>query len=200
MDISTPQNEELRETIDLLTSLLGSCLSNGDAFSEYDLIRWLQAPGQAVFREDALADTTTLFRTHFLVMHCLYRLRQQWLKEKRGLLKVTALQVQLIAADDRGGNALSEHDPLAEYYLDLNGLTTSDEDIDQLLNEFWKRMVIPESYDADLDCLELQPPCDATTIRRQYRKLAMKHHPDRGGCHERFREITAAYQRLRTYL
>ncbi len=199
MDIETPHTEELRETIGLLSSLLASCLADGSEHSEYDLIRWLQAPEQAIFREDALADTTTMFRTHFLVMHCLYRLRNEWLENGRGFLSITALRIVLLPPDQRGGQEISEQDPLADYYLDLNELSTSEEDIDQLLNDFWKRMVIPESYDDDLACLGLSAPADKQSIRMQYRRLAMEHHPDRGGNHEKFREITAAYQRLRNH-
>lgn len=33
-------------------------------------------------------------------------------------------------------------------------------------------------------------------IKRAYRKLAMKHHPDRGGNHDKFKEINEAYQIL----
>lgn len=39
---------------------------------------------------------------------------------------------------------------------------------------------------------------DATTdlIKRQYKKLALKHHPDRGGDPEMFKKISEAYQTL----
>ena len=190
---------DVQETITLITDLLATCLADAQPRSEYDLIRWLQEPGQAVFREEALRDTTTMFRTHFLVMHCLYRLRERWLKDHKGSLLISALEIRLMPSAQSGTQAVSEHDPLADYYLDLSQLATSDDDIDAMLNNFWRLMVIPEAYDSDLAVLGLTAPASRADIRQQYRRLAMQHHPDRGGDHSQFREITAAYQRLRNY-
>jgi hypothetical protein len=41
--------------------------------------------------------------------------------------------------------------------------------------------------------LELPGPCSAADVRRAYRRLALKHHPDRGGTDAAFNEITQAY-------
>jgi curved DNA-binding protein CbpA len=37
---------------------------------------------------------------------------------------------------------------------------------------------------------------DKQTLTRKFRKLARKHHPDRGGSHDRFVELSEAYQTL----
>ena len=44
----------------------------------------------------------------------------------------------------------------------------------------------------------LEVPRDATVdvIKKQYKKLALKHHPDRGGDPETFKKISEAYQTL----
>lgn len=39
-------------------------------------------------------------------------------------------------------------------------------------------------------------PLTAELVRRQYRKLAMKAHPDQGGSEEKFKELHAAYSLL----
>lgn len=199
-DSATAQtNDDLTDTIRIVTDLIASYLTNGTQCSEFELIKWLQAPDQGVFRADAMSDSLTLFRCHFLVMHCLYTLRQQWLTEQRGYLQISAVNIVLSPSNNNGNSHISEHDPLAKYYLDLSELETNEETIDALLNDFWRRMVIPDHYDADLLTLELQPPVDSTTIRQQYRRLAMQHHPDKGGDGEVFRRISAAYQRLKQY-
>ncbi|TNC85761.1 MAG: molecular chaperone DnaJ, partial [Thalassolituus sp.] len=90
-----------------------------------------------------------------------------------------------------------QHDPLAEYYLDLNNLNTDKEGVEALLNDFWQRMVIPEHYDDDLATLELTPPVNRQSLRQQYRRLAHQHHPDKGGDPETFRRVSSAYQRLK---
>jgi hypothetical protein len=45
--------------------------------------------------------------------------------------------------------------------------------------------------------LGVERGADATTIQRAYRRLAWRHHPDRGGSTARMRELNAAYVRLR---
>lgn len=186
------------DTLNLVTDLLATYLANGHRCPEYELIRWLQAPEQGIFREDALSDSMTLFRANFIVMHALYRLRDRWLTAGRGYLQISALDIGLVPLSSGGGTALpDQHDALAEYYLDLNNLDTDQASVDALLNDFWQRMVIPEHYDDDLAVLELTPPVDRSTLRQQYRRLANQHHPDKGGDAEAFRKVSSAYQRLR---
>ena len=186
------------DTLNLVTDLLATYLADGRRCPEYELIRWLQAPEQGIFREDALSDSMTLFRANFIVMHALYRLRDRWLTAGRGYLQISALDIGLVPLSSGGGTELpDQHDALAEYYLDLNNLDTDQASVDALLNDFWQRMVIPEHYDDDLAVLELTPPVDRSTLRQQYRRLANQHHPDKGGDAEAFRKVSSAYQRLR---
>ncbi|MEK9767135.1 MAG: DNA-J related domain-containing protein [Thalassolituus sp.] len=189
----------MTDDIELITDLLGGYLHDGRQCSEYDLIRWLQEPGQAVFDKDALSDNLMLFRANFLVMHCLYRLQQRWVADDTGYLEVSALKVQLrtTANDSSKAQNLAEHDVMAEYYLNLSNIDTDSEAVDALLNDFWKRMVQPEHLDADLAVLELSLPVSSQELKQQYRRLASEHHPDKGGDASRFREISSAYQRLR---
>ena len=200
-DTVVDKQDALSETIHLMTDLIASYLADGTQCSEFELIKWLQAPDQGVFRADAMSDSVTLFRSHFLVMHCLYQLRNHWLTEQRGFLEISALNIILRPVSERAEHtlksAMAKQDPLAAYYLDLNELETDEESIDALLNDFWRRMVIPDNYDADLATLELQPPVDSISVRQQYRRLAMRHHPDIGGDGEQFRRVSAAYQRLK---
>jgi len=44
-----------------------------------------------------------------------------------------------------------------------------------------------------LAALGLQDPVDRAAIKQQYRRLAMRHHPDRGGDGLRLRDINAAW-------
>jgi hypothetical protein len=200
-DTVADKQDALSETIHLMTDLIASYLADGGSCSEFELIKWLQAPDQGVFRADAMSDSVTLFRSHFLVMHCLYQLRNHWLTEQRGFLEISALNIILRPVSERAEHTLkssmAKQDPLAAYYLDLNELETDEESIDALLNDFWRRMVIPDNYDADLATLELQPPVDSISVRQQYRRLAMRYHPDKGGDGEQFRRVSAAYQRLK---
>ena len=44
--------------------------------------------------------------------------------------------------------------------------------------------------------LKLQNFASTHDIRRSYRKLALQHHPDRGGCQEKMKELNEAYEYL----
>jgi DnaJ-class molecular chaperone len=71
---------------------------------------------------------------------------------------------------------------LRDYYLDLSNLEqTSADDVTHLLESFWTRLGANEQRAAALEALELEDPVDYPAIKQQYRRLAMQHHPDRGG-------------------
>jgi len=46
------------------------------------------------------------------------------------------------------------------------------------------------------DILGVQPTTSNEEIKRAYRKLSLKHHPDRGGDEEKFKELSAAYEQI----
>lgn len=58
----------------------------------------------------------------------------------------------------------------------------------------------PRSKDVDTEklykLLDLPKDCSETEIKKAYRKLAIKHHPDKGGDPEKFKEISKAYEIL----
>jgi DnaJ-domain-containing protein 1 len=191
-----------------MLDLLACCLADGSSRSEYDIIHWLQQPEQSIFRKDAMSDNLTLFQTHFMLMHWLYQLRERLINAKAGILNISALSIVLkpwphgVSAFDHSNTPTSSipftnADPLAAYYLDINNLSTDRQGVENLLSSFWLLMLEPGHRDQDLALLELSEPASNQEIRLQYRRLAMQHHPDRGGDDASFREITAAYQRLK---
>jgi len=54
----------------------------------------------------------------------------------------------------------------------------------------------PANTTAFYETLGVAKTADAKDIKRAYRKAAMKHHPDKGGDAEKFKEITKAYEVL----
>jgi DnaJ-domain-containing protein 1 len=161
--------------------------------SEYALLQRLREDPRVAFERDRLDDPQDLFRTHFLLFHHLYRLREELRAGQAGDLDVHALNIRLHLDAPRESGALTQPDPLASYYLDLGNLTgVTCAEVERLLGEFWVRYGRHDRRAEALAVLDLPAEADAAAILRQYRRLAMRHHPDRGGDRERLQAINAA--------
>lgn len=165
--------------------------SNPDGLSEYELLNSLREKGQAGLPEN-FSDHLALFRTHFLLFHSLYTLRDRLWQEQRGHLEIAPLAIRL-SPYNKAEAGLAAHDSLREYYLDLTHLEVmTEQQVDELLAGFWIRLQNSDQRDEALAELDLQDPVDDATIKQRYRQLAMQHHPDRGGEQEKLQTINAA--------
>lgn len=161
--------------------------------SEYELIRTLETENEAGFSRDQLRNNLSLFQTHFLLFHALYHLHTQLWKNKTARLDIHTLCIQLLPFAEAADTALSDHNPLRDYYLDLRNLKNTDaNDVENLLTQFWSRYVGNDDRRKALTTLELADPVDWPAIKTQHRRLAMQHHPDRGGDEARLQAINAA--------
>lgn len=166
--------------------------------SEYDLIKAIQASGHLQFKEITLWDSLSLFQTHFILFNTLYQLRSE-LWQQQTVLEIGPLKIMLYGRDDSTADStqMTEHDPLQEYYLDINNLEQmSAEDVTTLLASFWVRLGANEQRNEALKILELEDPVDFKMIKKQYRRLAMQHHPDRGGDHVKLQTLNYALEIL----
>lgn len=103
--------------------------------------------------------------------------------------------MRIPAADTLNVSAqgLSQADPLRSYYLDINQLeNTTRADIDAMLGRFWTRFSRYDRRGEALSILKLSRDAEDATILLQYRRLAMQHHPDRGGDATKLQAIHAA--------
>jgi len=216
----------MTELIEHIIDELAELLIDGEPRSEYELICALRTNDTAdetmadapAFDAQTLSDPQQLFRANFLVMHGLYQLRQRWWQSGTGTLDISALRCQLVPDDPTqpadsatqtttqttapyelpsDTAAPAEHDPLAAYYLDLANLDISTDDIEALLNQFWTTYLSGSTQPDDLAILNLEAPVTMLEIRRQYRRLAAQHHPDKGGNAATFCELQGAYERLK---
>lgn len=167
------------------------CCENG--ISEYDLIQKLRE--QNLFRiDDELlsSNSLTMFQIHFTLYHCLYRLRDQLRVNKQFELELSPICINL-KIFQQGNSGLVEHDPLYEYYMDIgNLLNTETKDVDDMLERFWMQLDNSERREEALLELGLADPVNNEEIQMQYRRMAMRHHPDRGGDKKKLQAINIA--------
>ncbi|MDG4594543.1 MAG: DNA-J related domain-containing protein [Candidatus Contendobacter sp.] len=169
--------------------------------SEHELLKILRRE-QPLFAAFDAREPLGLFRGHYLLFHVLYRLRHRLARERRGHLTIDPLRIALeppTVAEPGGKNAALAPggSDLADWYADLGRLmTVTAAQVGEWLRQFHTAHRAGEQRRAALAVLELRDPVDVAAIRRQYRRLAMRHHPDRGGDGQRLREIHAALAAL----
>ncbi|ENG7516894.1 DNA-J related domain-containing protein [Vibrio harveyi] len=145
-----------------------------------------------------------LFKRNFLLMNALYQLQETLYPD--GWLQVEAMNIVLMSAIEASRHSVDTNDPLREYYLDWKNYEADEGEVRRLLNDFWSRYqrYIGGNVSDDLDrskalhLFELDAGATRTEIRRQWRKLALRWHPDReNGNADRFRVLCNAWNVLR---
>lgn len=165
--------------------------NNPEGIGEYDLMTNLKSQGYFDFLSQP-ALPHELFQAHFLLFHSLYLLSHRLLERKLNLLSIHTLKIQLLPYQV-GENTLQEDDKLKSYYLDFNNLeNTSEDDVYEMLASFWNKLNRFDNRDAALSELGLKDPVDDVVIKKEYRRLAMKYHPDRGGDTKKLQKINDA--------
>lgn len=165
--------------------------SQPDGVGEYDLIQSLKAQGYFDFLSQP-ALPHELFQAHFFLFHSLYLLSNLLLEQKSYLLSIHTLKIQLLPYQ-AGENNLQVDDKLKAYYLDFNNLeNTTEDDVYDMLASFWNKFNRFDNREAALAELGLKDPVDDKTVKKEYRRLAMQYHPDRGGDKEKLQKINDA--------
>ncbi len=183
---------------DALESLLLELLTaSPSGLGEHELIARVRQTGRTRALLCEIKDNLTLFQAHFLLFHALYNLRETLWRQRRGHLEINPLKIRVLPYAD-GAAGLSERDPLRDYYMDRSNFeTTTAEDVDRLLKAFWSKLYHSSHRKEALEVLGLEDPVDDATIKECYRRLAMRHHPDRGGDKQRLQIINAAMMSLK---
>lgn len=164
--------------------------------SEYTLLVRLQT--QVELFQGNRRDPVVLFRQHFILFHCLYRLQQALVESGQAGLDINPLQIRLTPLPRPAHDQqLAAPDPLRRYYLDLTHLyQTGKNEVDTLLRDFWSRLAGDDQRREALAVLGLSEPVTDHEIRRRYRELVMRHHPDRGGDTGQLQLLNAAIATL----
>ncbi|MBF0622435.1 MAG: DnaJ domain-containing protein [Magnetococcales bacterium] len=194
MDDPTQPPKSEAELMDLLEAILNQ---HPDGIREYDLVQHLKKNKIEPFFSAALSDDLTLFKIHFLLFHLLYKLRNRLHILEKNRLKIHCLEIILQPWNTSTDSLPDLHDPLSAYYLNADNLDhTTQSDVKQMLDDFWKRFQNHLHKDTAWHTLGLEPGTPNEQIKSRYRDLAKKHHPDHGGCRIRFQEIAEAAHTL----
>jgi len=199
LKINQEENKENPLIWPLLTVLRGTQQSH----KVHDLASELQRQG---LLPDLDSDANkALFKRNFLLMNALYQLQELLLPDD--WLQVQAMDIQILPQlPSNIPLALEQDIALRSYYLDWSYFDTSSDEINAMFTSFWHRygdyIGKSEHIFATAEALqvfELNRNASKQDIRRQWRKLALKWHPDRAsGDAVKFREVCNAWQVLRS--
>jgi hypothetical protein len=145
-----------------------------------------------------------LFKRNFLLMNALYQLQGILLPEQWLQVQPTDIQIFTQLPTDLP-LVLEQEAALRCYYLDWTHFDTSADCIEAMFTQFWNRYdtyigkaVQQIDKNQALQIFELDNNASKQDIRRQWRKLALKWHPDRPSGHaDKFRQVCEAWQTLR---
>jgi hypothetical protein len=186
----------------LIWPVLTLLKSSSQSWKVHHLASELQAKG-LMHDLDPLPEKD-LFKRNFLLMNALYELQDMLMP--RQWLQVKAMDIQIFRIIP--ANADIEHvrdGALRDYYLDWSNYDASVNVVREMLESFWSSYqqyigvnVKLMNKGHALKVFELDETATDRDIRKQWRKLALKWHPDRDeGDTERFREVCEAWQTLR---
>lgn len=167
--------------------------------SEFDLLLEIKKTSD-VFPKHYHGDNLELFHTHFLLFNSLYRLRSELITEGRQTIEIGPFNIQLRAfSADKDTQALADalDIKLEEYYVDMRNLeNTGMEDVNGMLDDFWRKYLAQNHKLEALQELGLDKNAGWPEVQKRYRELAAKYHPDKGGNKESFQRITDAKETL----
>lgn len=191
-----------------LEPALYEILCAGEKVKEYDLIQILSQAPYHFFETQALSSALTLFQTHFILFNALYRLNDSGYQSETFRLIIEPLGIQLLHNKANPDSALETFvDPgLANYYLDWSNFEgTSKSDVEDLLDSFWstfkkRSRVNEEKLNASLKNFNYQTLPTRSQLKKDYRKLCLFHHPDKGGERAVFQSLYQDYQNIKNAL
>ncbi len=190
---STPYSSDINLDDNFHNHVLEILQHHPLGLSEYELFNILAKSGKSDFDRSAWQSEHALFCQHFLLFHALYRLRELLHEQQRGCLEISALRICLSEWQSSTQTLPTDVDPLRDFYLDITQLEKiSADDVQEMLGGFWLHFHNNECRRTALAVLGLIDPVNDNDIKQRYRRLAMQHHPDRGGDESMLQDINAA--------
>jgi len=145
----------------------------------------------------SLGSKPSLFKQHFYLFHKLYQLNEILL-EQNAYLIISALDIRLCSLES-DSLEIGHSDPLKAFYLDPDNLLLSDDEINAMMQLFWKRYMALDQKVEAIKVLSLENVVELNqyVLKKQFNRLAKIHHPDKGGDKKHFIRIKQAYEDLK---
>ncbi|TVP53153.1 MAG: molecular chaperone DnaJ [Halomonadaceae bacterium] len=201
LPLPAPSKHELALAM-LKEAVVSVVRTASQGLSEMALLKTLQSPPWQVLDPVDFSSPTALYPPHFLVFHVLHHWRHELHQEGLETLEIGPLHIQLRPLIQPRGQQLDSHDALAAFYLDLDNLNLSQESIEGMVDNFWRGVQPPGNEALESACATLAvdcPPPSLAIVRGQFRRLAMRHHPDRGGSTQQLQSLNEAMAVVRHY-
>lgn len=180
----------------LIAEILSFIEQKPEGITEFEIIKMLEA--KEYFNNLADEDELALFQKHFITMNALYQLQLSLWENDAIYLDITSVRVSVVTeycSEKSSYNALSETSSVREYYLDWENYNKTDqEQVLEMLNSFWQMYFNQDKLISAYKTLELAQREPINVVKKQYRKLVTKCHPDKGGSHSDFIAVRQAYE------
>ncbi len=163
--------------------------------TEYEIIKMLEE--KQYFYGLADESELALFQKHFITMNALYQLQISLWKNDRIFLDITSIRVSIIEAKikDNKGSEITETAAVREYYLDWKNYEATDqEQVLKMLTSFWEMFYNQDKVFSAYETLKLSQYEPFDVVKKQYRRLAIKYHPDKGGNQTDFIALRKAFE------
>jgi len=200
---STDREAALAGQIDQLRDAVEAILrTTPEGLSELALIRALQQPPWSILGEIDFRTPAAIYPAHFLLFHTLYRWRCELSDTAEETLEINALRIQIRPVAESQRAELDRADPLQHFYLDLDNYKLETETIDRMIDDFWQGIRRPADAELAFACERLGitcPPESLQAARASFRRLAMRHHPDRGGSTGTLQQLNEAIAVVKQY-
>ncbi len=171
------------------------------SISELDLIRKLQQAPFLLFPDFSFTDSFSLFQVHFALYNALYRLQSELLTQQTYIIEIELSRINIQPYTSINSLQIAQLQPLREYYLDWRNFSqTKANDVDDMLNDFWRKMSAYGTEGDDIsrahNILGTHNALSKQEIKKAYKVLSVNAHPDKGGSVKQFQQILWAWQLL----
>ena len=171
---------------------------NAGCTKEHELLNFIEENNPEFFA--SLGQYPSLFKQHFFLFNHLYSLNQQLIFKEQYLI-ISALEIRLCDLNN-AGTEIGRTDALREFYLDEDNLKLSDEEVTQMMQQFWQKYMALDKKAEAIKTLSLENEKELSKeiLKKKFNQLAKEHHPDKGGNEENFVKIKKAYDELKLLL